>query len=144
MFSSEKFLSPIVTAGLPTPGPLAAGPDAPVVALELELVDDELLLPQAVRPATTASAAEPLATRVLNLPDFVPLIRRLLLVGFRLEDHWCPQASAASAGGTRAGSCSTRRSPRGVSARWTSVSTPSTASARAATQMAAPSTPEKW
>src|SRR5438309_5639872 len=89
MFSSEKFLSPIVTAGLPTPGPLAAGADAPVVALELELVDDELLLPQAVRPATTASAAEPLATRVLNLPDFVPLIRRLLLVGFRLEDHWC-------------------------------------------------------
>jgi hypothetical protein len=64
---------------LPTPGPLAAGEGAGVVALELELeelLDDELLLlPQAVKPTTTASAAEPLAIKVLNLPDFVPLIR---------------------------------------------------------------------
>ena len=42
MFSSGKFLSPIVTAGLPAPGP----PDAAVEAV-LELLDDELLLPHA-------------------------------------------------------------------------------------------------
>jgi hypothetical protein len=55
MFSSAKFLSPIVTAGLPAPGPLPA-------ALELldedvlELLDDELL-PHAASPAASATAA---------------------------------------------------------------------------------------
>jgi hypothetical protein len=59
---------------------------AGAVALEVELdelLDDELLvllLPHAVKPTTTASAAEPLAIKNLNLPDIVPLIRRLLLV----------------------------------------------------------------
>jgi hypothetical protein len=49
-------LSPIVTAGLPAPGPLPA-------ALELldedvlELLDDELLLPHAASPAPSATAA---------------------------------------------------------------------------------------
>jgi len=42
-------LSPIVTAGLPAPGP----PDAGVEAV-LELLDDELLLPHAASPNTTA------------------------------------------------------------------------------------------
>src|SRR5437016_10713866 len=53
MFSSEKFLSPSVTAGLPAPGPLAA---AAGVLAELEL-DLDLLLPQA------ASAMLTVATR---------------------------------------------------------------------------------
>ena len=54
MFSSAKFLSPIVTAGLPTPGPLAAGVAAGVLALvALELLDD-VLLPQAARPTSSA------------------------------------------------------------------------------------------
>src|ERR1700730_15048349 len=59
MFSSAKFLSPIVTAGLPTPGPLAAGAGVLAwVLAELEL-DEDLLLPQAVsarhRAAITAA-----------------------------------------------------------------------------------------
>ena len=54
MYSSVKFLSPIMTGGLPTPGPVAAAVGLPLVArrrrvevallvdvLELEL-DDEL------------------------------------------------------------------------------------------------------
>src|SRR5438045_6540932 len=54
MFSSEKFLSPSVTAGLPTPGPLAAG--AGVLA-ELELDDDFLLLPHAASPMLNATSS---------------------------------------------------------------------------------------
>jgi hypothetical protein len=76
-------LSPIVTAGLPTPGPLAeeAGVLAAVLAvvlLEVEL----LLLPHAASPTlstTTANAAEMPCLNVLNLPHRLPVIRRLLV-----------------------------------------------------------------
>ena len=81
MFSSAKFLSPIVTAGLPAPGPPAAGAEADVVALEL-LEDDELLLPHAASPtlsAVTANSAAALPRRVLELLHRVPGIRRLLV-----------------------------------------------------------------
>ena len=58
MFSSEKFLSPIVTAGLPTPGPLAAG-----AGVLVELVLEDLLLPQAasamLRAATSRTDRAP-------------------------------------------------------------------------------------
>jgi hypothetical protein len=76
-------LSPIVTAGLPTPGPLDAGAGVELLALgALELLDDEvvLLLPQAARPTTRAHAAEPLRIKPLNLLNLLPFIRRLLLV----------------------------------------------------------------
>src|SRR2546422_6749988 len=53
MFCSEKFLSPTVTAGLPTPGPLAA---AAGVLAELEL-DDDLLLPQAASAMLSAATS---------------------------------------------------------------------------------------
>jgi hypothetical protein len=58
MFSSAKFLSPIVTAGLPAPGP----PDAALelVLLVVVLVLEDLLLPHAASTmlsATTTSAA---------------------------------------------------------------------------------------
>ena len=70
MFSSEKFLSPIVTAGLPTPGPLAAG--AGVIA-ELEL-DEDLLLPQAASATAAYREAkafvEPHGLTLLNLTPF--------------------------------------------------------------------------
>jgi hypothetical protein len=51
MSSSAKFLSPIVTAGLPAPGPVAAGAGAAV-----ELLDDDvlLLLPHAANPVPTS------------------------------------------------------------------------------------------
>jgi hypothetical protein len=55
MFSSAKFLSPIVTAGLPAPAPLAVAVEL-LVDDALELLDDELLLPHAARPATSAAA----------------------------------------------------------------------------------------
>ena len=68
MYSSVKFLSPIVTAGLPTPGPVAAAGGlvrggaviAPPV-FEPEL-DDEL--PHAASAATVASASAPASARV--------------------------------------------------------------------------------
>src|SRR6267378_2361156 len=83
MFSSEKFLSPIVSAGLPTPGPLAAGAGVAVVALALlELLEDDLLPPHAASPTTSANTAELLVIKVLNLRHGVPLIGRLLLVDF--------------------------------------------------------------
>jgi len=43
-------LSPIVTAGLPAPGL----PDAAVEAVLEEVLEDELLLPHAAKPNTTA------------------------------------------------------------------------------------------
>jgi hypothetical protein len=77
-------LSPIVTAGLPTPGPLLAGAEVAVGALELELLDDEvllLLLPHAERPTASASAAAAPAINARVLLVFLAVIRRLLLVG---------------------------------------------------------------
>jgi hypothetical protein len=53
MFSSGKFLSPIVTAGLPAPGPLDAVVEA-VLDDVLELLEEELLLPHAAKPNATA------------------------------------------------------------------------------------------
>jgi hypothetical protein len=79
-------LSPIVTAGLPTPGPLAAG--AAVVAgwlavVALELVEDDLLLPHAASAtasAPSANSAEPPLVNAVNLIRLMTVIRRLLIV----------------------------------------------------------------
>src|SRR5690242_3673823 len=117
MFSSAKFLSPIVTAGLPAPGP----PDAlaPAAALLLVVLDD-LLLPHAARStliATTPSAA----TIILLLPclQVLPGMRRLLCsLGPAVDQVVAPPAASAGAGpaaGRRA--LSPSRSPCGVSAR---------------------------
>jgi len=81
MFSSAKFLSPIVTAGLPAPGPPAGVVEADVVALEL-LEDEELLLPHAASPtliAVTAHSAAAVPPRVLKVLHRVPGIRCLLI-----------------------------------------------------------------
>src|ERR1700683_4052567 len=87
MFSSAKFLSPIVTAGLPTPGPL----DAAVAVLAvvagggLLLLDHVvlLLLPHAARPtlsADSATAASTLVIRELDLLHLLAVISRLLVL----------------------------------------------------------------
>jgi hypothetical protein len=66
-------LSPIVTAGLPAPGPLAGEVE---VDDALELDDEELLLlPHAAKPtlnALTANSAAALPPAVLNLLHRVP------------------------------------------------------------------------
>jgi hypothetical protein len=65
-------LSPIVTAGLPAPGP----PDAAVEAVldeVLELLDDELL-PQAAKPNTTAPT---LSSATIPRPISLKLRERL-------------------------------------------------------------------
>jgi hypothetical protein len=73
-------LSPIVTAGLPTPGPLAAGVAVVAVVagwlalVALELVEDDLLLPHAASAsvsAPSANIAEP------PLANAVSLIREI-------------------------------------------------------------------
>src|SRR5579872_1160844 len=88
MFSSGKFLSPIVTAGLPAPTP-ADAPPAAVLLLVLELIEDELplllALPHAARPTVSTSAAETLAVKVLNLLHRLPVIQLLLVVVCRSE-----------------------------------------------------------
>jgi hypothetical protein len=66
-------LSPIVTAGLPAPGP----PDAAVEAVldeVLELLDDELLLPHAAKPSTTAPT---LSSATIPRPISLKLRERL-------------------------------------------------------------------
>src|SRR5436305_6503918 len=70
MNSSEKFLSPMVTGGLPTPGPLAAAAGLAPVAVEdvgaaallvgLELEDD---LPQAASSAAVSVASATASAR---------------------------------------------------------------------------------
>jgi hypothetical protein len=74
-------LSPIVTAGLPAPGPLAA--DAAVELLDedaLELLDDELLLPHAASPTTSAPAASSAASaRPFDELDRMSDLGRLLM-----------------------------------------------------------------
>src|ERR1700733_14437119 len=96
MFSSAKFLSPIVTAGLPTPGPLvaAAGAVAVVDVVELVLFEEDVLLPQAVSPtpaAISASIAEMPEMNLLLLRR-LPVIRRLLMLSILLieiiENRW--------------------------------------------------------
>jgi hypothetical protein len=92
MFCSVKFLSPSVTPGFPTPGPVAAA-GAVVGALELvagvlalvalELLEDELLLPHAasaIASATTAKVADPPLIIALELIRMIGVIRRLLVV----------------------------------------------------------------
>src|ERR1700689_1641132 len=85
MFSSAKFLSPIVTAGLPTPGPLDAvvAVLAVVAVVELLLDDVVLLLPHAARPtlsADSATAASTLVIRELDLLHLLAVISRLLVL----------------------------------------------------------------
>src|ERR1700690_1142332 len=89
MFSSAKFLSPIVTAGLPTPGPLlAAGVLVALVGAAgglagvLELLADELeLLPQALH-TTPRIANIPIGTTFFN--QVLPRIRFLLFICFSI------------------------------------------------------------
>jgi hypothetical protein len=66
-------LSPIVTGGLPTPGPLAAAAAAVVVVFELD--EDVLLLPQAAIPALSAISANAAPMPVLNLPQLFCRLR---------------------------------------------------------------------
>jgi hypothetical protein len=72
-YSSVKFLSPIVTGGLPLPG--CAPPDElELLELELELLDeedppdddDDLELPQAASTATVARTPAVASARVKN------------------------------------------------------------------------------
>src|ERR1700736_6701026 len=66
MFSSAKFLSPIVTAGLPAPGPLAAAVDV-LAGAALELLElDDLLEPHAA--TTNVEPITPTANRNLPAP----------------------------------------------------------------------------
>jgi hypothetical protein len=58
-------LSPIVTAGLPTPGPLAAGAGALADVLAELALDEDLLLPHAVSVTLTATRRS--ADRALTL-----------------------------------------------------------------------------
>src|SRR5260370_8745066 len=67
MYCSVKFLSPMVTGGLPTPGPADALVDVPVpagVTLPPELDD---LLPHAARATTNPTAVMP-ANSFLMVP----------------------------------------------------------------------------
>jgi hypothetical protein len=63
-------LSPIVTAGLPAPGL----PGAAVLDEVLELLDDELLLPHAAKPNTTAPT---LSSATIPRPISLKLRERL-------------------------------------------------------------------
>jgi hypothetical protein len=96
MFSSVKFLSPIVTSGLPTPGPLAAaGAVVAVVAgwpalVALELLEEDLLLPHAASAsvsAPSANAAEPLLVNAVNLLRLMGVIAASWLLTCSSEDH---------------------------------------------------------
>src|ERR1700691_1981668 len=78
MFSSEKFLSPIVTAGLPTPGPLAAGLLAAVLAVVvLVLFDAELL--ELPHPATPRLIAHVAASAVTRIDSALRPVNRLII-----------------------------------------------------------------
>jgi hypothetical protein len=80
-------LSPIVTDGLPTPGPLDAEVAvlAVVAGVELLALDDVVLLalPHAARPtlsADSATAASTLVMRDLDLLQLLAVISRLLFL----------------------------------------------------------------
>ena len=83
-FSSAKFLSPRVTAGLPAPGPVAD--DAGVVELVLDEVLLDFELPHAASntpaaaSAANAATARPRAT--WNMIESLSSIRCLLVVTF--------------------------------------------------------------
>src|SRR5437660_12173708 len=82
MYSSVKFLSPIVTGGLPTPGPLpAAGVElAPVDAV---LLEDFLELPQAASVTVLASRR----TMTFNLLMLAPPLLSLRGLGHDGRDR---------------------------------------------------------
>src|SRR5258707_8634257 len=149
MFDSAKFLLPSVTDGLPAPGPLEELAGA---LLEPELLVVLELLPHATSTAPASIVTSTVTARVrtpLNLVDLLPSIRRLLLVVHHVNDNPFGQIYAAAAEVACAIVPAPRLSAlalraRGVRACCSSVSAPSTASASSATQIAAPSTPEKW
>jgi hypothetical protein len=69
MYSSEKFLSPIVIAGFPVPGELELPLVLPVLELLVDSVEDDLLLPHAASTNATAKAiANPATTLQPPLP----------------------------------------------------------------------------
>src|SRR5579875_4229055 len=132
MFSSAKFLSPIVTAGLPTPGPLLAGFAAVLEVLELvvlEPVDDDLLLPHAASATPSASSASAVHTprvnvlRITNRPPVIKLPPLSALLGFFIEiiiNKYMDYATAPCSATRSVRSAARwlcRRRPRGVSAR---------------------------
>src|SRR5205085_5842287 len=87
MFSSAKFLSPRVTAGLPAPGPLAAELVVVAAVLVDEVLVDFELLPHAASntpaAASAVSAATARAGAALNLVEPLSCIRCLLVVIWR-------------------------------------------------------------
>src|SRR5436305_6323653 len=127
MYCSVKFLSPIVTGGLPTPGPDDALVEVPELDLPAEL-DDEL--PQAASATTRASPAIPANTFFMLL---------LLLV----VNHRAPVSVTTGAIVSAGSFAPASFNPRGVSRRCRPASANSTASARPAMQIAAPSTPDR-
>src|SRR5947209_14628907 len=144
MFSSAKFLSPRVTAGLPARGPLAAELVVVAAVLVDEVLVDFELLPHAASntpaAASAVSAATARAGAALNLVEPLSCIRCLLVVIWRLPSQACAAADAPSCpiealGRARAPA----RIPWGVRTCWRSASAPSTANASSATQIAAPS-----
>src|SRR5450755_2402881 len=143
MYSSVKFLSPIVTAGLPTPGPLPAAavelaPVLVVAAVELEELEEEL--PQAARERAAANA------RIAPVAPFD--LGKRILTPVRVLSGWSIKVQVLSltigTSAEPASSCPASFSPRGVSIRCTPASANSTTRASTAMQMAAPSTPERW
>src|SRR5260370_40805029 len=82
MYCSVKFLSPMVTGGLPTPGPADALVDVPVpagVTLPPELDD---LLPHAARATTNPTAVMP-ANSFLMVPPPLDWIDSCSSAGLR-------------------------------------------------------------
>jgi hypothetical protein len=85
MYSSVKFLSPIVTGGLPTPGPLAAAlgdawvgavvvPAAAFVVVEVELEELFDELPHAASDAASRIAATVALSQLMVPPCFVVIV----------------------------------------------------------------------
>jgi hypothetical protein len=74
-------LSPIVTAGLPAPGPLAAVLELVLlVDAVLELLDEDELLPHAASPTTSALVASSAAKLLpIEPPDLPSGVCRLLI-----------------------------------------------------------------
>jgi hypothetical protein len=78
-------LSPIVTAGLPAPGPLAAGAGVLTDVLAALELDEDLLLPHA--PSTMLSDATSSADRALARL-LLSLLRLLLDILASDVDYW--------------------------------------------------------
>jgi hypothetical protein len=88
-------LSPIVTAGLPVPGPLAAAGAGDVALVALEVLEEDLLLPHPASTnasaPSTSSAAPPLFNAV-NLIRLVGVIAASWLLTCPIKDHICESA----------------------------------------------------